>query len=140
MPATEWLDDTARLMAESRRDQKTEQPTHKRRREFRRYGRVAKSADLGAVASLITALVMFRLLGGSMIQSFRSGLVDIFSTAGGGLSESALADVVPGVFVVALAPVLAAFVVVGLGSNVAQTGVIFAPKLVKPKLSRVSPR
>ena len=127
-------------MAETRRDQRTERPTHKRRREFRREGKVARSQDVGAALSLVGLVLVLWLGAPAMAGTFQEGTIRLFHDARYGFESDTIASVVPQLFVVTLVPILLATVAVGVGANLVQTGPVWAPKQVSPKLSRLSPK
>lgn len=65
-------------MAEQSAQERTEQPTEKRKKDARKKGQVARSRELNLLLSLLTASGGMLILGGTMVsgfvQSFRQGL------------------------------------------------------------------
>ncbi|MBQ9874926.1 MAG: EscU/YscU/HrcU family type III secretion system export apparatus switch protein [Thermoguttaceae bacterium] len=123
--------------------ERTEQATPKRRRDARKEGRVAKSADLVAAASLLgaVALLAFAAREGSV------GALVLFQTSLGREFEvqtdvaSFAAELSRTILLVFGKLALFFFVVVAttLAAHLLQTGFLFLPKKVLPDFSRVNP-
>ncbi len=125
----------------SGKEERTEQPTAKRKREARRDGQLARSPELVAWSQLLAASLLVRTsitLGGRSLL----GLMDKMENAlarpepasalkllGAGAQSAALA----------LAPLAAGMFVLGIVGNLAQVGLAFSPKALKPKWDRVNP-
>lgn len=129
-------------MSEDQGD-KTEQATDQRRDEFRKRGQVAMTRELGsAVFFLVAAGLMYvsgrfflqnifeifnRTLGGDLIQLFREGkLADVFSFVGLKL-------------VILTGPVFVIALIIGVGSNVIQTGFLQIEDALSPNLNKLNP-
>ncbi len=129
-------------MSEDQGD-KTEQATDQRRDEFRKRGQVAMTRELGsAVFFLVAAGLMYvsgrfflqnifeifnRTLGGDLIQLFREGkLADVFSFVGLKL-------------VILTGPVFVMALIIGVGSNVIQTGFLQIEDALSPNLNKLNP-
>lgn len=128
-------------MAEENED-RTEDPTERRRTEAREKGNVAKSGDLTAAALMLAAAAavltlappLSRELAGHTAASLSS--VKLQVDQGWALrlaNETAMS--LGG----AVLPVLVLTGLVSLGANLVQTGFLFAPEAVQPKFSRISP-
>jgi flagellar biosynthetic protein FlhB len=124
--------------------ERTEQPTPRRREEARRRGQVPRSADLTAAAALLAALGVHVLAGGWMaarsVQVLRRGLARMpeahltLSAAHGLLVEAA------STLLTLAGPALAAPALAAVAVQLAQTG--FAPswRAARPAWERLSPR
>ena len=129
-------------MAEDQGD-KTEEATDQRRDEFRKRGQVAMTRELGsAVFFLVAAGLIYvsgrfflqniieifnRTMGGDLIQLFRDGkLTDVFSFVGLKL-------------VILTGPVFVIALVVGVGSQIVQTGLLQIENAVSPDLNKLNP-
>jgi flagellar biosynthetic protein FlhB len=124
-----------------RKDDRTEKPTPKRKKEARRKGQVAKSPDVSGwlvvfVASMIVPVA---------IHSAATRLVDLWSLVADVISDPSTAGALrvmttgfTDMFAIVL-PTVAVFAVVGVFANVAQVGFAFSGEAAKPKFSRVSP-
>ena len=122
-------------------DDRTEKPTAKRKKEARRKGQVAKSPDVSAWLILLAASVLVQQL----FKSADKKLVGLWgqvnnvvanpSTAGAlGVMEKGLSDTAA-----LILPTVAAFMVVGVFANVAQTGLIFSTHAAAPKWDKLNP-
>ena len=125
-------------MADPQKDQRTEAPTAKRRREFKRDGRVAKSQDVPAAMSLLAAVLLLIVFGPMLVEPIVTGLRSFILTAPQGLESSAFTTELPRMIFLTLAPVLAVTVTIGIVANVAQTGFVLSPGAAKPKWSKLS--
>lgn len=121
---------------------KTEKPTPKRRREFRKRGSVPKSPDVSAW--LIVLVGSF--LAPTIFKSVDKKITALFAQANNvisnptpqgavGVLEKGLAD-----FAEVTIPVTAVFALVGVVANVAQTGLFFSVAAAKPKWSKLNPK
>src|SRR4051812_20266935 len=120
---------------------KTEKPTPKRKKEARRDGRVAKSPELTAWVSLLTASILGKAVIGNTVRLSRR----MFLHAGAAIETADIANAMKllhegmvGVFTV-VAPLTLGLMVVGVLGNVAQVGWAGTTKPLKPKFSRLNP-
>jgi flagellar biosynthesis protein FlhB len=125
----------------SGKKERTEEPTAKRKREARLDGQLARSPELVAWSQLLAASLLIRLsvtLGAHSLV----GLMDKMENAmarpepasalrllGTGAKGAALA----------LAPLAVGMFVLGIVGNLAQIGLAFSPRALKPKWDRLSP-
>ncbi len=128
------------MMAEPDKGQKTEKPSPKRRREYRREGRVARSQEVPAALSLIGAVLLLRFGGSLMLDPMVRGTRALIRTSPMGLSSPALTGQVPAMLAAGLGPPLLLALVMGLAANLGQVGFVFSPKAARPKLSKISPK
>ncbi|MCB0281058.1 MAG: flagellar biosynthesis protein FlhB [Calditrichae bacterium] len=131
-------------MAENENGQeKSEQPSPKRREEAQEKGDVAKSTELNSVAVIIAMLLIFKFMSGDFGETLTIYMTDIYQ-------QSALIDITTSTIPVLLGMTLAAFAKVmapimlsvllfSVASNVGQTGFIFASKSLIPNFSKLSP-
>lgn len=123
--------------------QKTEDPTPKKLEESRRKGQVAMSRELGSWIMLLTGTVVIAALSGQMLSDLGVHLRGYFEhahdlpPAPGGIG----AILGTGFFetLKALALPLVIFMVAAAIGPFAQVGPLFAPEVVKPDFSKVSP-
>jgi flagellar biosynthesis protein FlhB len=126
-------------------EDRTEKPTAKRRREARRKGQVAKSADLNGALVLIAGLVGITLMGPAVVNGSAAAMRAIYSdianpgamTSAAGLNG--LVQVVLHTMLTTVAPIGGICLAVGLLSNVAQVGVRPSFHAIKPDFKRVNP-
>jgi flagellar biosynthetic protein FlhB len=124
------------------KSQRTEQPTPKHRKEVREKGKVARSSELGAWASLLAVAVLFPKLAGlaaNRVDSFFRSVIDsvahpttsgAMSVLAGGLETAALAAL----------PIVLVCTGIGVLFSFGQVGLRFTPKALTPQFSRISPR
>lgn len=130
-------------MSDTSNEDKTEQPTPRRLIRAREEGSIARAPGLPGAAIMVTAALFFLMGGrsilGSMEQSMRLGLgLDaammreperVFATAWQVLSPPLAATSVLILLVMAI----------GVLSNLAIGGWVFAPKLLMPDVNRINP-
>ncbi len=128
-------------MAAGDKHSKTEKPTPKKLREAKREGQIPKSQELVAWASVLASVLLVRwtfALGGKMFT-------DLLRESGRVMSEpdqgTALAIFGRWLFtgLIVLAPLGVGLMILGIITNLGQVGFVPSSKLLKPKLSRISP-
>lgn len=124
----------------SDKSQKTEKATPKRKRDAKRKGQVAKSAEIPVAASLIGALIALRAFGPSASRSVIANAQNLISLAATDLDYATVAAILGKMFVAGTAPFLGVGVGLGLVAGVGQVGFMVAPEATKPKLSHISPK
>lgn len=124
-------------------EERTEQPTPRRRREAREKGQVAHSADLSRAIALLLLYLTCRTagayMGGSALEVVRSGLRA--NLAADLTPEQALqyfTRLAPATVAVVLPIMLAAVIGAALGT-LAQTRLLVATQLLNPDLNRINP-
>jgi flagellar biosynthetic protein FlhB len=135
-------------MAETVGSEKTEKATPKKRRDARAQGNVLKSHE---VDTAFCAIIMFAFMG-AYWPTFTENLLGIYtdflnpaflstsadnpltlSYVSGLLMEAALS------FIILMLPVLGVAIVSGVVANIAQVGLLFTTKNLRPKFNRISP-
>ncbi|WP_249009112.1 flagellar biosynthesis protein FlhB [Conexibacter sp. DBS9H8] len=126
-------------------DDKTEKPTAKHRREARAKGQVAKSTDLSGAVVVSAGLIAVLAFSGAIAHSTGAAMVAIFGQiarpanvmTGAGLHGlmSLLASTVIG----AVAPIAGVCLAAAVIVNVAQAGLKYSPKALKPTFSKLNP-
>lgn len=131
-------------MAESSGQEKTHQPTPRRKEKAREEGNVPKSQDLGSAAIIIGAILALWLLGPGMGEqikwAFRAVFINLLSV---NLTPDNIADyfVMGGLFVIRLLlPFFLVMIVVGLAIHFYMTGWLFTTKPLKPNFKRIMPQ
>ena len=128
-------------MAEERQssDERTEQPTPRRREEARREGQVARSSELSGAAVTLAGAVGGASLAGFAVRTMReSSRALALGPAGAASAVQILRDTVTQL-TLALLPFAAVVVATGIFVNAAQTGGVIAFARLKPKFSHVNP-
>lgn len=128
-------------MAAGDKHSKTEKPTSKRLRDAKRDGQIPRSQEVVAWSSVLASILLVRwtfALSGKMFT-------DLLRESGRVMSEpeqgTALALFGRWLFtgLVVLAPLGVGLMVLGIIGNLGQVGFVPSSKLLKPKLSRISP-
>jgi flagellar biosynthetic protein FlhB len=120
---------------------KTEKATPRRRKEAKREGRMPRSPDIGAWLSLLVIATVLPHSMRSATSLFRRLMSE--STAGfqeptAATARRVLGDALSGLVGV-LAPLALAGVAVAIAASVAQGGLNFAPKKLKPDFKHLNP-
>ncbi len=129
-------------MPEESLQEKTEEPTPRRREEARKRGQVARSRELAAVAVLSGGLISFLLAGGFILTQLCRCLVYFLSFPHRSLS---LPEAREGILVgtkfacFAVLPVVAISVLLAFLSLFLQVGGIAAWESISPKSERINP-
>jgi len=130
-------------MAEQSFDEKTEQPTPKKRQELREKGEVAKSKELPALAVLLAALITLSLFGSFMYNHIQIIMKSAFSFPNihnFNIPEFLkFAQNIIGRFIILLSPLFAAIFITAILSNIMQVGFMLSGETIIPKLSKIDP-
>ncbi|MBW2107905.1 MAG: EscU/YscU/HrcU family type III secretion system export apparatus switch protein [Deltaproteobacteria bacterium] len=130
-------------MAENEGQEKTEQPTPRKRSEARKKGQVAKSQEVASLAVLLGGLSTLCLFGAFMYKnlmqvthkSFSMAAVPIFDMV---VMRAFSRDMVAG-FIVIVLPMMIAVVVIGVAANVMQVGMMASWEALTPNLEKLNP-
>jgi len=123
--------------------EKTEKATPKKRRESRKKGQVAKSADVNTAVTLLIVFLSFLFIGPFMrdrllalIEKYYKELITMKVSVANipGLFQSLVLE--SGLI---MTPLLLTAVVSGVLSNYLQVGFLFAPEAIKPDLKKLDP-
>lgn len=125
-------------------EEKTEQPTTRKRNKARQEGQVAKSQEVSSVCILMAALAIFVFGAGWMINNLAVVMIEIFQnfTTLNITEPNSFRTFTYTIFrhiFITLAPLLFALMVVGVAANIAQFGFLYTTKPFKPKLSKFNP-
>src|SRR5438067_5499657 len=121
----------------SRFEGKTEKPTRRRRRKARREGQTGRSAEVPIALSLLGAVIIAKFILPAAARSLSTGMRSILTTAGTTPTGAVVRSVAQTMVVSTLLPLLAVSVVLAIAGGF-QTGFMFAPDALKPKLSHLS--
>ncbi len=123
--------------------EKTEQPSAKRREEAEEKGQVAKSQELNSVAVIAAMLIIFKFMSDSFGNSLKSYMGYMYSESGiYRLTLNSFVDIMAHTMMTTiqvLGPILLTVLLFGIMSNVGQVGLVFADKALKPDFSKVNP-
>lgn len=119
-------------------DGKTEKATPRRKRDARRKGQLARSAEVSVAMSLLALIAAVQVLRGGS-QAMATQAHQLFGYVGTSeLPTELLRSTTISVLLAVLAPVIGIAVVAAVVSGIAQTGVGLSPEALKPKLSNLS--
>ena len=130
------------MAEDTEQSSKTVEPTQRRLDEARRRGDVAHSSEVPAFLALAAASGVVLVGGAWMSRSIAEALLpfiahpDAFDLKGGGgqvVLQLALQAALPGVLILAAAAAGGAF------GNIAQTGFLWSPERLAPKLDKLNP-
>jgi flagellar biosynthesis protein FlhB len=123
------------------KDQKTEKPTPRRKKEARRQGQIAKSPDIAGWLIILGATLLIPSMGARLFDSLQATqrritdvALDPDPTRAAAVLGNALSSAM-----VAILPFLAFSAVVGLVATLAQVGFVFSGKPLAPKAKRLNP-
>jgi flagellar biosynthetic protein FlhB len=123
----------------------TEKATPKRRKDARKKGQVAKSADLNGAVVLVAALASLAVFGPHIAHGLGETMRGMLGDAGhpdkaaGGSGLGSLAVTSGLAIAAALAPVAASCFFAALAVNVVQVGLRISPAGLKPDFKRINP-
>jgi len=130
-------------MADKPAQDKTEEPTPRRREKAKEEGNVARSMDLNSVAVMLAGVLAIQFTAGKILKSLASFTSETYRDAA---FISITVESFPDQAVQALKylaagvmPILIIIIIAGIGINYAQVGVVFAKKALIPKFERISP-
>lgn len=129
-------------MAESNGQEKTEQPTAKRRKDARKEGNVFQSKDVATVAMLFCVFWMVRFMMPLIYKTVRGYMEWILSGIGGDMEQfysSQLMFISITSFLKCGLPLLLAALMCGIIVHGTQTRFNVAFKALKPKFSKLNP-
>ncbi len=126
--------------------ERTEQPTPRRIRQFREEGRVAKSQELGGILTLFAGVYFLSVTGPHLVESMAHVMQTSYTAIGaqrvGTITPTWLRTVTGRMALEAgwaLAPWIGVLMLIGVGANLAQTRGLVQPRLLIPKWERLNP-
>jgi flagellar biosynthetic protein FlhB len=122
-------------------ENKTEQPTPRRRQKAREKGQVVRSRELPATLALAGTLATLAYTSGSALEAWRNLMRSslYLATRSELRISSPLLERTAESMLLWLAPVLGCGFALAAAGGVAQGGFVFAPALLQPALERLSP-
>ena len=130
-------------MAEVEGQEKTEQPTGKKLSDARDKGQVAKSTELNSLAVFGSGLILLFLAKGFLGEEYSKFTVDILSSLDKlNINQTILQTYFIKwaiFFFIIVSPILVGVFVVSFISNVAQVGLKFTSKALKPNFGKFNP-
>jgi flagellar biosynthetic protein FlhB len=123
-------------------EERTEQATPQKRKEVRERGQVAKSMEVNAAVGLLAGVMAIKFFGGDFVKVWTEMAQMYLPHAHGGngtlpFMEQALLHGLLG-YARLIFPFVASILVLGVASNVVQTGFLFSTKTLAPDFARLS--
>ena len=122
-------------------EEKTEDPTSKKKADAIKKGQIGRSMDLSSAISITAALIGFYFFGGDFASECKSIMREFFTGYIGWqptiTNFTSLATHVLYTLMGLLAPMLLFFLLVGLIGNLSQVGLHFTLEKLRPKFSNV---
>lgn len=122
---------------------KTEKPTAKKIRDARKKGNVAKSKEVVNVVTFLGIIFVFSILSDFIIRQLEE-LISMFLTMD--ISNSLNEDMIQPIMLKTMLTLFMSFLpigfivmVLGVIGNIMQTGFLFSPEALKPKLDKLNP-
>jgi len=129
-------------MAEESFQERTEQATPRRRRKARERGQVARSVDLTAAGIICLGFTALFMVGPQLVERLRDALRYTMANAPAiALTDPTFRTVMVnsiGDFLITMAPLFIAMMVIGLGMNVLQVGFQISPKAMELKFDKLN--
>ena len=122
---------------------KTEEPTPKKKKDARKQGNIAKSAEVNKAMTFIAILVEIYMMSGSIISELQGFIVNIlsgdFSMTMNDNTIKILMFKVMMSFMKIVLPISLIIMVFGILGSLIQTGLFFSMESLKPKFSKLNP-
>jgi len=122
---------------------KTEEPTAKKRRDARKKGQVARSQELNAAFVMLMGFFVLRILWEFIYGNIAEYTIYTYSNlAEQGTSLESIRAIFLGVmllFAKTSLPVMLGIMVIGLGINLFQVGLVVSTEKLEPKLDNLNP-
>ncbi len=140
---SQWFKIDIQLFAD--KDDKTEKPTAKKRRESREEGQVLQSREISSAVILLLAFAGLKLSGSYMYEQllyFTEKVFVNYTIKKNILESGNLWPLVSEIFITLfkiVIPIFGIVLIAGLVSNYAQVGFLFTTKTLKPKFGKLNP-
>ena len=122
---------------------KTEEPTPNKKKDARKQGNIAKSAEVNKAMTFIAILVVIYMMSGSIISELQGFIVNIlsgdFSMTMNDNTIKILMFKVMMSFMKIVLPISLIIMVFGILGSLIQTGLFFSMESLKPKFSKLNP-
>ena len=122
---------------------KTEEPTPKKKKDARKQGNIAKSAEVNKAMTFIAILVVIYMMSGSIISELQGFIVNIlsgdFSMTMNDNTIKILMFKVMMSFMKIVLPISLIIMVFGILGSLIQTVLFFSMESLKPKFSKLNP-
>ena len=124
-------------------DDKTEEPTAKKKRDARKQGNVAKSSEVQTAVTLISMLAIIMTMSEYVFKELRAFLIGYlnysFKFEMNDLNLNVLMEGLASTFAKTFLPIGAIIMSLGVVATLVQTKLLFTTEPLKPKLSKLNP-
>lgn len=124
-------------------DDKTEEPTAKKKRDARKQGNVAKSSEVQTAVTLISMLAIIMTMSEYVFKELRAFLIGYlnysFKFEMNDLNLNVLMEGLASTFAKTFLPIGAIIMSLGVIATLVQTKLLFTTEPLKPKLSKLNP-
>ncbi|MEM1331868.1 MAG: EscU/YscU/HrcU family type III secretion system export apparatus switch protein [Actinomycetota bacterium] len=131
------------MSSQPKKDEKTEAPTPKKKRESRQKGQIARSQDATAWASVLIGIYIVPLTVGRMARVFDDSLNRLAQMPATALDADTMASLFGSTLLagfLAIAPLAAVAWASSFMASFAQTGPMLSLKPLKPDFKKISPK
>ena len=121
---------------------KTEEPTPKKRADARKKGTVARSQELNTAFVLFIGFLILRVLWEYIYVNVAEYTVYLYSHISQSMSTEGISELFIGIMLLlakTVVPVMFAIMIVGMGINCFQVGLMVSTERLEPKLSNLNP-
>ena len=122
--------------------EKTEEPTAKKRADARKKGQVARSQELNTAFVLLIGFLILRILWEYIYGNIAGYTIYLYSHLSQSMSTEGISELFIGIMLLLAKtslPVMLAILIVGLGINLYQVGLMFSTEKLELRLSNLNP-
>ncbi len=122
--------------------EKTEEPTSKKREDARKKGQVARSQELNTAFVLLIGFLIIRILWEYIYGNIAEYTIYLYSHIPQTTSAESITELFIGIMILlakTVMPIMFAILIVGLGINVFQVGLMISTEKLEPKLENLNP-
>lgn len=127
----------------SMKDDKTEDPTPKKKREARKQGNIAKSREVNTAMTFLAILLIVYIMPDFINLEIKNFLINTFRSDFNTNIDGTLIKILIIKFIFSfmkiILPICLTIMIFGILGNLIQTGLIFSKEALKPKFSKLNP-
>lgn len=122
--------------------EKTEEPTAKKRQDARKKGQVARSQELNTAFVLLIGFLILRILWEYIYGNIAEYTIYLYGNLSQSMSTEGISELFIGIMILlakTVLPVMFAILIIGMGINCFQVGLMVSTEKLEPKLSNLNP-
>jgi len=122
--------------------EKTEEPTEKKRQDARKKGQVARSQELNTAFVLLIGFLILRVLWEYIYGNIAEYTIYLYGHLAQSMSTEGISELFIGIMILlakTVMPVMFAILIVGMGINIFQVGLVVSTEKLEPKLENLNP-